>query len=396
MPLGPRVLILLALPTAMAFVVTLLWVKTKQKSTPKKKAKPIERSFDSIMAEATNNSDQQKGLESSPIRVGETEREIDMPKERKESVDGTEDGEDAETNDLEALTMADLNRVESPGKDSGVGTKTPSLLERNDSFVGEETTSEGSVDSSTLLAFTEARSYDGSPPLNDNGKTRNDLPNNERDVWEIEFPQILCGRLIGRKGKNVRVISDNSGAKIRLIPQSPGEVATHRIISVTGTSQQIEAALEAIHEKFPCVPLTRLNPPKTQNGIKQIAIAQTGPQFVQTVLPSMETFNVIVTSVLDAGHFFAQVNTDDYSLGQLQELHQKMLHYYSQGNSAYVPALPQPIVLGCYCAAPAFSYGGWYRAQVLQPTGNQDEVQIFYMDYGGYAQISISLLRQLR
>lgn len=395
MPLVPRVLILLALPTAMAFVVTILWMKRKQNNTSKPNAKILEQAVDNLMAEESDSDDTDGEIvtETSAIRVDAAEKELNITKEG-ESVGVTEEKEVKETNDLDELT-ADMNRTESPGKDSGVDTKTSSLLERNDSSVAEETTSEGSVDSSTLLAFTEARSNDGSPPLNENGKSRS-MRNAEKDVWEIEFPQILCGRLIGRKGKNVRVISENSGAKIRLIPQSPGEVATHRIISITGAPRQIEAALEAIHEKFPCVPLSRLNPPKAQNGTTQTTIAQSGLNFLQTVLPSMETFNVIVTSVVDAGHFFVQLHTDDFSQAQLQELHQKMLHYYSLGNSTYIPALPQSIVAGCYCAAPAYSYGGWYRAQVLQATGNQDEVQILYMDYGGYARVSASSLRQLR
>ena len=397
MPLGPRVVALFALPTALAFIVTILWLKNKKKGPAKSRAENGEGSVSKLTAEEADRDDKTEsdaaGVATKPDRL-ETEGKERNISRGDESVGANTEETEAESKENEEME-AELNRADSPGKDSGVDIKTSSSLERNDSSVAEETTSEGSVDSSTLLAFTEARSNGGTPPLNGNGKTRG-TRNTEKDVWEIEFPQILCGRLIGRKGKNVRVISESSGAKIRLIPQSPGEVATHRIISITGTPRQIEAALEAIHEKFPCVPLTRLNLPKTPNGNTQIAVAHATPQLVHAVLPALETFSVIVTSVLDAGHFFVQIHTDDFVQGQLQELHQNMLQYYSQGNSSYIPPLPQPIAVGCYCAAPAYTYDGWYRAQVIQPTGNQDEVQILYMDYGGFARVSASTLRQLR
>lgn len=278
--------------------------------------------------------------------------------------------------------------------DSGVElTKQPSF-ELKDYWFGEETLSECSGDSVALSSYAE-------PPFDISSVEVSDT---EKLVWEVEFPQILCGRLIGRKGKNVKVISDNSGAKIRLIPQSPGEVSTHRIISISGDCSQIKTALDAIHEKFPAVPLNRINAATVSSAqaatmvtpvVTPMAIATPVP-YVQTVLPNMANFNVVVTSVVDANHFFIQLHNDTVQ-AQLQQLHQTMLECYGQGAAMPLTLpLPQPILVGSYCAAPAFTYDGWYRAQVLGPTGNGDEVQVKYLDYGGYGRISASSLRQLR
>ena len=277
--------------------------------------------------------------------------------------------------------------------DSGVElTKQPSF-ELKDYWFGEETLSECSGDSVALSSYAE-------PPFD---ITSSEVSDTEKLVWEVEFPQILCGRLIGRKGKNVKVISDNSGAKIRLIPQSPGEVSTHRIISISGDCSQIKSALDAIHEKFPAVPLNRINAATASSAqtavvapiVTPMAIATPVP-YVQTVLPNMANFNVVVTSVLDAHHFFIQLHNDAVQ-AQLQQLHQTMLECYGQGAAMPLTMpLPQPIMVGSYCAAPAFTYDGWYRAQVLGPTGNGDEVQVKYLDYGGYGRIAASSLRQLR
>lgn len=278
--------------------------------------------------------------------------------------------------------------------DSGVElTKQPSF-ELKDYWFGEETLSECSGDSVALSSYAE-------PPFD---ISSSEVSDTEKLVWEVEFPQILCGRLIGRKGKNVKVISDNSGAKIRLIPQSPGEVSTHRIISISGDCSQIKTALDSIHEKFPAVPLNRINAASVTSAqattmvtpiVTPMAIATPVP-YVQTVLPNMANFNVVVTSVLDANHFFIQLHNDTVQ-AQLQQLHQTMLECYGQGAAMPLTMpLPQPIMVGSYCAAPAFTYDGWYRAQVLGPTGNGDEVQVKYLDYGGYGRIAASSLRQLR
>lgn len=383
MQFSTKLFVSLVLPAAITIIVSFLWLKKKNKE-----AEELEQVEDKL---DVNREGEEK---SNPGTHKIVESEIS---------EATENNVENEAPGLQRYPLEkQSSTTESAQQDSGVETKPSTSSELKESSGGEESASEGSVDSSTLLSFTEGYSNGTPPPSEDNAKSRKSLPNGDKDVWEIEFPQILCGRLIGRKGKNVRVISEKSGAKIRLIPQSPGEVSTHRIISVTGNATQIQSALDSIHEKFPCVPLTRLN--SALNGtanavhVQPIVTAAMPVQalpFVQAMLPSVANFDVVVTSVADAGHFFVQLH-NDFMQRQLQDLHQNMMQCYGQGTAPLILPLPQPIVVGSCCAAPAYTYNGWYRAQVLGPTGNPDEVEVKYLDYGGYGRIAASSLRQLR
>lgn len=47
------------------------------------------------------------------------------------------------------------------------------------------------------------------------------------------------------------------------------------------------------------------------------------------------------------------------------------------------------------CAAPAVE-GAWWRAQVISYYKDSNEVEIRYVDYGGYERVKIDSLRQIR
>ena len=50
--------------------------------------------------------------------------------------------------------------------------------------------------------------------------------------------------------------------------------------------------------------------------------------------------------------------------------------------------------VGVICAAPMMQ--GWYRAQVVEVYPERDECDIKFLDYGGYARIECTGLRQIR
>lgn len=52
-------------------------------------------------------------------------------------------------------------------------------------------------------------------------------------------------------------------------------------------------------------------------------------------------------------------------------------------------------VVGVICAAPAVE-GAWWRAQVITFYKETSEVEIRYVDYGGYDRVKINTLRQIR
>lgn len=51
--------------------------------------------------------------------------------------------------------------------------------------------------------------------------------------------------------------------------------------------------------------------------------------------------------------------------------------------------------VGVICAAPALD-GAWWRAQVITFYKENNEVEIRYVDYGGYDRVKIDTLRQIR
>ena len=51
--------------------------------------------------------------------------------------------------------------------------------------------------------------------------------------------------------------------------------------------------------------------------------------------------------------------------------------------------------VGVICAAPAVE-GAWWRAQVITFYKETNEVEIRYVDYGGYDRVKIDSLRQIR
>lgn len=55
---------------------------------------------------------------------------------------------------------------------------------------------------------------------------------------------------------------------------------------------------------------------------------------------------------------------------------------------------PQSFSVGVICAA--FMVDGWFRAQVVNVNESSDEVDIKYVDYGGYARVQAAMLKQIR
>ena len=56
--------------------------------------------------------------------------------------------------------------------------------------------------------------------------------------------------------------------------------------------------------------------------------------------------------------------------------------------------MPQPVVLNSVCAAPC--EGGWYRCQIVSYDEETNSCDVKYLDYGGYASLSVDSLKQIR
>ncbi|XP_061574737.1 A kinase (PRKA) anchor protein 1b [Cololabis saira] len=203
-------------------------------------------------------------------------------------------------------------------------------------------------------------------------------------IWEIEVPKHLVGRLIGKQGRYVSFLKQNSGAKIYIstLPYTQ----EFQICHIEGEQQQVDKALALIGKKFKDLDLTNLYaPPPPPLTLPSL------PMTSWLLLPSGVTVEVIVVNIVSAGHVFVQQHTHP-TYHALRSLDQQMFLCYSQPGT---PALPSPAEVGVICAAPAVD-GAWWRAQVITFYKDSNEVEIRYVDYGGYDRVKIDSLRQIR
>ncbi|XP_076107073.1 uncharacterized protein LOC143075524 isoform X1 [Mytilus galloprovincialis] len=214
--------------------------------------------------------------------------------------------------------------------------------------------------------------------------------------YKCNFPTELCGRLIGKFGKNINFIKEKTFANVALStnPFTPA----FQLCSIEGTQTQIDDALAMISKRFPEVDLRpvdvpSLNEPQpvVSNPLLMPELMQVIPGITQLNLPEGVSVDVVVSSIVDAGHIFMQQPTHP-SFPSLERLNQFMNSCYTQ--DGIVPQLPRPLEVGVICAAPIME--GWYRSQVTAVYEGPDECDIKYVDYGGFSRVSGSILRQIR
>ncbi|XP_001199246.3 A-kinase anchor protein 1, mitochondrial [Strongylocentrotus purpuratus] len=201
-------------------------------------------------------------------------------------------------------------------------------------------------------------------------------------MYQFEFPSKLCGRLIGKSGKNIRELKDKTGAKVILknVPYS----TSHQICVVEGLRGEVDGALAYIKKKFPSVDLSRRANTQQQKKNKS-------PDMTQLHLPEETPNSILISSVVSGGHIFIQQPVHQTYQG-LNVQDNLMTQIYQQADMT--PQLPRPIENGVICAAPVMD--GWYRAQVVEVTHETDEVDVRFLDYGGYARVEAYALRQIR
>ncbi|XP_037124304.1 A kinase (PRKA) anchor protein 1b [Syngnathus acus] len=237
---------------------------------------------------------------------------------------------------------------------------------------GSDVNSMDSVDSGCTMGARESYS------------THASSSSSELVIWEIEVPKLLVGRLIGKQGRYVGFLKQTSGAKIYIstLPYTQ----EFQICHIEGMQQQVDKALSLIGKKFKDLDLTNLYaPPPPPLTLPSL------PMTSWLLLPSGVTVEVIVVNIVSAGHVFVQQHTHP-TYHALRSLDQQMFLCYSQPGT---PTLPSPAEVGVICAAPAVE-GAWWRAQVITFYKESNEVEIRYVDYGGYDRVKIDSLRQIR
>ncbi|KAM3856496.1 A-kinase anchor protein 1, mitochondrial isoform 1-T6 [Vipera latastei] len=240
---------------------------------------------------------------------------------------------------------------------------------------GSDVNSMDSVDSGCAL-----RKNDSCP----SAKMGTDCNKAELVIWEIQIPKHLVGRLIGKQGRYVNFLKQVSGAKIYIFTLL--HTQDFQICHIEGSQQNVDKALALIGKKFKDLSLTNIYAP-----LPQPLPLHSLPMTSWLMLPDGVTVEVIVVNQVNAGHLFVQQHTHP-TFHVLRSLDQQMYLCYSQPG---IPTMPTPVEVGVVCAAPGVE-GAWWRAQVVGYFKDVSEVEIRYVDYGGYERVKIDTLRQIR
>ncbi|KAM6192474.1 A-kinase anchor protein 1, mitochondrial [Sarcoramphus papa] len=241
---------------------------------------------------------------------------------------------------------------------------------------GSDVNSMDFVDSGCAMRKTVSRQ---------NSKLGGESSKSDFIIWEIEVPKELVGRLIGKQGRYMSFLRQASGAKIYVstLPYFRDSQVCH----IEGSPHQVEKVLSLIGKKFKELCLTNIYalPPPTPLTLHSLLMT------AWLFLPDGVTVEVVVANQVDAGHMFLQQHTHP-TFHVLRSLDQQMYACYSQPE---IPTLPTPVEVGIICAAPGLD-GAWLRAQVISYFEETSEVELRYVDYGGYDKVKIDTLRQIR
>ena len=208
----------------------------------------------------------------------------------------------------------------------------------------------------------------------------------EQKESRVLIPENAVGRLIGRRGANIRSIRRQSGASVSI--EEREKIRGDRLCLVTGNTRQIEEALILIQESI-----------QIDQGIGKrgpVELQHEGRQpltLIPASLPQTSDYFPVFVSAIDSegGVWVQPIEQQEPAL--LETLVQDMTSLYS-GLSPQEARLESTTV-GTVCAAPFEHDGSWYRAIVTSlPT--HDTASLLYVDYGDTGSLPHTKLKVLR
>lgn len=111
--------------------------------------------------------------------------------------------------------------------------------------------------------YRDNHSSNGNSNFNDKRKNNNNggnKPKADLDVRKINFPADMVGCIIGKGGKKITEIRNISGSKINISPIDASKNGSKvREFTITGTSENIDKALQLIYEQLEAEKQRRLN-----------------------------------------------------------------------------------------------------------------------------------------
>ncbi|XP_025080601.1 tudor and KH domain-containing protein-like isoform X2 [Pomacea canaliculata] len=234
---------------------------------------------------------------------------------------------------------------------------------------------------------------------------------------EVQVPGYCLGRIIGRGGENIRMISRLSQCKIVADKSHRSQrTSAFRVISITGHQQQIKLAKSLIEEKVSeeeeSRAKTRVNDGSREQQKQAKAhtnrekeeqlfslpsrVVEEGEQWdvgikcseSSSIRDSMEVF---VSAVEHPGHFWVQIITA--SSLQLDKMTDDMTSFYNNSATAQTYGVSE-VRPGDVVAAPFEADRAWYRARIL---GMQEgNVDLYFIDFGDNGLVKPDQLRQLK
>lgn len=212
------------------------------------------------------------------------------------------------------------------------------------------------------------------------------LPN-QTMMWTLDFPTELCGRLIGKRGRNKRELMHKTDTNITICKDEQNDAK--QILMICGSESQIFEAVSCIEELF----AGKDGPPGFTSS-RTLPLAHHTNSTVtakQMELPTGMEVNVVLSSVINAGHFyllmprFAAVSFQD-------DLEKQINKFYDSGHTPKLSLTS--ILVGMYCVGSLHSK--WFRVQVIEKFAKSGKVEVLLVDYGQIAILPLSSLRKMR
>ncbi|KAG8008907.1 Tudor and KH domain-containing protein [Nibea albiflora] len=237
----------------------------------------------------------------------------------------------------------------------------------------------------------------------------------------LEVPQTAFGRIIGRGGESLKLITRTTGAKVACSKEKTHGPGAKGNVTITGTRQEVQQAKELILEKvredtmveknglihangttgepkdvFDKMEELKLN---TDNNKEEDSISTDSlSEISKFEIPSPdlsfqpdEHLEVYVSAYENPNHFWIQI------LGvrslQLDKLTEEMNRFYNSNNPTEQRV--ETIVVGDIVAAPYRDHGTWNRARVLGVLSS-GLVDLYYVDFGDNGELPRDSLCRMR
>ena len=206
------------------------------------------------------------------------------------------------------------------------------------------------------------------------------------DSWTFDFPAELCGRLIGKKGRNLQKVMHETDTMLKIYEQKCNE--KRKVLRICGTSAQITQAASLIEKLF--VQRSRCEEWTVSRVLPLVHQEEPAIVAKQVELPIDVEVNVKLTSVINAGHFYLTLSKSTV-VESKSTFERDMNAFY---NSGHIPKLSSPPPVGTYCVGTVGSK--WVRVQVISSFFMAKKVEALLLDYGHFVLLSFSSLRKMR